>query len=174
MTPIQQSDENRLLVQVLGFVGLLLVSFAENGLGYFPALYGSVPKLAMIVLFILCLKVPLAMPLVTVFSIGLIHDLVQANPLGHTSALMVLLHLVAQFRQPVLQQAESGAVWYEFTILMLVLMVLTIMALLVHSGTVPALQPLLFQFGLTVLIFPVINWVFELLTGFAAMVEKAQ
>ena len=165
-------DDTRLLGQVIAFLALLLCSLAENGLGHFPGLYGSVPKLTLIVLFIVCFFHPAMMPLVSLVLVGLLHDLIQANPLGYTSGLMLVVHGWIEMRRQALVQAESGSVWYEFSVMMAVVTLLVLAALTLYSGSVPALQPLVFQLSLTVLVFPVANWVYHVGIGFAALIEE--
>ena len=165
-------DDARLLGQVFAFLILLACSFAENGLGHFPGLFGSVPKLTFVVVFIVCLYHPTAMPLVSVVLIGLLHDLIQANPLGLSSGLMLVVHGWVAHRRLALAQVEKGSVWIEFTAMMAVVAILVFFALMLYSGRVPALQPLVFQYGLTVLTFPVVNWVHQLVLAFASMLEQ--
>ena len=162
----------RLLGRVLAFLVLLACSFAENGLGHFPGLFGSVPKLAFVVVFMVCLYHPSAMPLVSVVLIGLVYDLVQANPPGYSSGLMLVVHGWVAQRRPALAQVEKGSVWIEFTVMMAVVALLGLVFLLLYSGRMPALQPLVFQYGLTVLAFPVVTWVHQLALGFASMLEQ--
>ena len=165
-------DDARLLGQVLAFLVLLACSFAENGLGHFPGLFGSVPKLTLVVLFMVCLYHPTAMPLVSVVLVGLVHDLIQANPPGYSSGLMLVVHGLVAYRRPSLAQEERGAVWIEFTAMMAVVALLVFLTLLLYSGRMPALQPLIFQYGLTVLAFPVVSWIHQLFLGFASMLEQ--
>ena len=174
MSGIDQKNDSKLLGQVLAFVGLLAFSMAENGLGYFPSLYGSVPKLSFTMLFVLCFYHPAIMPLISVFLVGVMHDLSQANPIGYTSALMVMAHCWIMFRRPMLMQTESGSIWYEFTIMMLAMMLFMLTVIVAFTGNLPALQPLLFQFSLTVLMFPMMNWMYHLIMGFAAMLEQVR
>ena len=174
MSTIQEveDDDARLLGQVLAFLALLLCSFVENGLGYFPGLYGSVPKLTVAVLFVLLLNHPAVIPVLSVVLVGLVNDLVQGSPLGYSSGLLLVAHGWIVFRLQTLAQTDSGSVWYEFTILMAALTLLMLCAMVVYSGTLPALQPLVFQFGLTVLVLPVVNWVYLVGARFAAILER--
>ena len=171
MNSALEDDDTRLLGQVLAFLALLLCSFAENGLGYFPGLFGNVPKLTLIVLFVLYFYHPPIAPLPSIALAGLVHDLIHGQPLGYTSALMLVAHGWITMRKPLLARAESGSLWYEFTTMMAIVTLLMLATLVVYSGRFPALQPLVFQFGLTVLIFPVVNWVYHLVIGFASLLE---
>ena len=165
-------DDARLLGQVLAFLILLACSFAENGMGQFPGLFGCVPKLTFVVVFMVCLYHPTAIPLASVVLVGLVHDLIQGNPLGYSSGLMLVVHGWVAHRRLALAQLEKASVWIEFTALMAVVALLVIFALLLYSGRMPALQPLIFQYGLTVLAFPVVNWVHQLALDFASMLEQ--
>lgn len=161
----------RLLSQVLAFLLLLLCSLAENGLGYFPALYGSVPKLTLIVLFVLYYYHPQTLPLLPVVVVGLVHDVIQANPVGYTSGLMLVAHGWVEMRRQTMAQAESASVWYEFTKMMAAISLLMLFALVLYTGQVPAIQPLVFQLSLTVLIFPVVNWIHYIIGSIVALLE---
>ena len=166
-----EDDDTRLLGQVLAFSALLLCSFAENGLGNFAGLFGNVPKLTLIALFVFYFYHPPIVPLPSVVLAGLLHDLVHGQPLGYTSALMLVAHGWISTRRPLLAQAESGSIWYEFTMMMAVVTLLVYVALAFYSARMPALQPLIFQFSLTVLLFPVVNWAYHLVTGFVSLLE---
>ena len=153
-------------------MALMLCGFVENGLGHFPVLFGSVPKLTLVTLFILCFYQTQTVSAISVVAVGLLYDLIQANPLGYTSGLMLVVHGWVIFRKQLLAQAESGSIWYEFTILMAVTAVLVLFVILLYYGRAPAIQPLIFQFSLTVLLFPVINWIYLVIMGFASMLEQ--
>ena len=167
---LEQHNDHLPLSRVAAFLFLLVVAFAESGFAYFPVLYGSVPKITLILFFILCLYYPRAFPLGSIFIIGIIHDLVQANALGYSSALFILARMMVLGRRDVLLHSDSSVVWYEFTGMMLAMMLFTGASIVTYKGDLPAFQPLLFQFGLTILIFPLINWLFHITSGVINMI----
>lgn len=162
-------NDSKLLGQVMAFIGLLFLVFAENGLGVFPVLFGTVPKLLFIAVFLILFFHPFAVPLLSLFIVGLVYDLTQANPLGYTAALLVCTHGWVLIRRRVL--VKGGSLWAEFTAMMAVIMVLSVLGVMLMSGAMPALQPWLFQYGLTVALLPLAHWFYGRSIAVVALVE---
>lgn len=174
MTPTRDTEDNLLLFQVLGFVGLLLIALGEAALGYFPALFGAAPKLLLICFFVFSIYLPAAFPLVSIFLVGVIFDLIQGSPFGFTSALLIMVQVIVLNRRFTLQQSDSGMIWYEFTLTMLAVLTFTLITMVLYWGRIPAPQPLLFQYSLSILLFPLVNWLIQLVMGIATMLEETQ
>ena len=164
-------DNVTLLAQLPSFCGLMLVAIAENGLGYFPTFYGSTPKLLAITVFILAIHTPKAVPIFLIFLVGLIYDLIAANPLGYSSAILTLIHVAVSMQRRFLLVLDSSIVWYRFTLVMLGIFAFTTLATLMMSGNLPAPQPLVFQLSITVLLFPIVYWLYHMIVSLIALMD---
>ncbi|XDZ64804.1 hypothetical protein AB8880_07670 [Alphaproteobacteria bacterium LSUCC0684] len=158
MTPHEEHEGPLLLPQVIGFVGMLTLAFAESALGHMPIFFGSVPRIMLIMLFILTLQLPAALPTSMVVIVGLVYDLVQGSPLGYTVSLMVIVQAAVMWRRVRLADADAGTVWSEFGLVMAVVQIYGLLVLVLYTGHFPAIGPVLFQFASTVLLFPILYW----------------
>jgi len=158
VTPQQEYEGQVLLPQVLGFVGMLSLAFSESALGHMPIFFGSVPRIMLIMLFIMTLLLPGALPTVMVVVVGLVYDLVQGNPLGYTVSLMVIVQAAAMLRRVRLADVDAGTIWSEFGLVMAIVQIYGLLVLVLYTGHFPAIGPILFQFASTVLLFPILYW----------------
>jgi rod shape-determining protein MreD len=139
-------------------IGTVLV---ESSLGHISAFYGVAPRLGICLLFILTVKFHHAVTLFTIITAGLIYDLLQGNPLGYTSSVYLLVFLAAEWRLLDLKEADASTIWYEFVILIFGIMIYNMVIFGLYEGQFPPVTVIMFQIGLTVLVFPVLNWVVD-------------
>ena len=162
MFRLSQESDQILFQQVMGFITLTFAVFVETALGHVSSLFGSAPKLAICLLFILTIKFPYTVTLISVFSAGLIFDLIEGNPLGFTSSLYLIVYFIGEWRQIVLSDSDAGTIWSEFVLIMFGLMIYAMVIFGLYEGHLPPFSEMLFQVGLTILIFPILNWVIDL------------
>lgn len=160
MTVSAQLDQ-LLLQRVITFTGLIFVTFVESALGQIPLFYGVVPKLLFGLLFMLTLHYPNVVPIVSVMLVGLVFDLSQGNPLGYSSSLYFIVVLYTKFRRGFLVQAEAMTIWLEFMAMVVALMLYMMAIFVFYTGAWPPFSGMILQIGLTILVFPIINWAFE-------------
>ena len=158
---LQHSDQI-LFQRVMGLMALIFVVFVESALGHIPAFFGAAPKLTICFLFILTIKFPFSMTLLMPFVAGLIFDLIQGSPLGYSSSVYLLVYMVAEWRRPVLIDSDVGVLWFEFVLMILGLMFYTVGFFAIYEGRLPPLAEIVFQAGLSVLIFPLVRRVVHL------------
>lgn len=151
-----------LFQQVLSFTGLLFLALVEAGLGQAAVFYGSAPKLVFCVLFVLGIRFPKAVPILPMMVVGLVFDLSQNNPMGLTSSQYLIVLIFCQVRHMALVEAQANSVWSEFVVMMFMMMAYVMVVFTLYTGVWPPFSEMIFQIGLTILIFPTINWVFDL------------
>lgn len=162
MARLSDTSDQILFHQVMGFIAITFAVFIESAMGHIAALFGATPKLVICLLFIMVIKFHHTMTIFTVFTAGLIFDLTQGSPLGFTSSIYLIVFMVAEWRQLVLIDADAGAIWSEFVLLIAGVMVYSLMVFGLYEGRLPPFAEIMFQIGLTVLIFPVLNWAVDL------------
>jgi rod shape-determining protein MreD len=151
-----------LLHQVIAFILLSFIAFVESSLGHISLLFGVAPKLTICLLFIFAIKFPHAVTLFTAVATGLVLDLAQGNPLGYTSSIFLIVFLVAEFRLNILKDAETSAIWLDFVLLFFGIVIYNMIIFGIYERQFPPFTETTLQFGLTILIFPILNWMVEL------------
>lgn len=166
MNKTPKHADQDLLYQVLGTVALVVLAFVETALGQFPLFYGSAPMIMVMVIWGGVLYLPIAVPPVAIILAGFVFDLSQGVPLGFTPSLLLLGVMMLNYRRPFLIHADAGTIWYEFTALAAVLQIYSYIVVMLFSGGIPAFGPFIFQFGMTVFLFPIVHWATTLLKHF--------
>ena len=136
------------------FVGIVLVLF-EVGLAQWPFFYGASPFLSLIFMYFILIYHDELMPIITVFMMGLIADLLMSDILGGRATSMMLLSYAMRMGILRLQQSEFMDLWLGFAVSCAAV---TLFQLIVFSSinlAVPALRPLMFQVGFTLVLFPI-------------------
>jgi rod shape-determining protein MreD len=154
-------SDRLLLHQVIAFMALIGVVLVESSLGHVSAFYGVAPKLGVCLLFILAIKFPHAVTLFNIITAGLVFDLLQGNPLGYTSSVYLLVLLAGEWRLLDLQEADASTIWFEFVALIFGVMIYSMFIFALYEGQLPPITVIIFQIVLTVLVFPVLNWIVD-------------
>ena len=141
----------RLLVAIFG----LLLVFLEVGLAQIPIFYGAAPYLSLIFIYYLRLHHPDVMPVFTVFLIGIVADLLMSNILGGRATAMILLAYVIESRQVKLEQAEFAQLWVDFAVSCAAVILFQLIFFSLINLTLPTFGPLVFQVGVTLILFPI-------------------
>jgi len=154
----RENQDQILLSQVIGFVGMTALALAESALGQMPLFYGNVPRILLIMLFIITFLSPAVLPASMMLVIGIVYDLVQGNPPGYTSSMMMIVHMAVMLRRVKMADADAEIIWSEFSLVMAVVQIYGFLVLVAYTGHVPAMGPVVFQFATSVLLFPILYW----------------
>ena len=150
-------SEKRKSFQKIGlFLLLLFFCFFESALGYFPVFFGTAPKILLTLSYVMLIRDSDSVPLYALVFIGLVYDILQANPLGYTSAAMVIICVFVLVRNLRLPKAELAGQWLNFAFLMGIILAYSALVIGLYNTDFLPLRPLTFQFSATVLLFPVI------------------
>jgi rod shape-determining protein MreD len=171
-----RSDETGqlLLQQVLFFVGLLFIAFVESALGQIPSFHGASPKLMFCLLFVINIYCPKVIGLLPMMVVGLIFDLTQGNPLGYSSSLYLIILTYTQLRHSFLIEAEAINVWAEFVVMIFGIMICMMVIFGLYTSAWPPFSEMIFQIGLTILLLPVVRWIFDLYRNLSLYLEGRQ
>jgi len=127
---------------------------------HIPGFAQVAPLLSMIGVYFWAVYRPDLMPAVAVFLIGLVHDFLSGLPVG-ISALIFLVVLGAALAQRSFFFGKSFViVWIGFIFVAAGALALEWMLLSIISGELIQVRSALYQFGLTVAVFPVLSWMF--------------
>jgi len=158
-------------VQFLIIVVGVLLAILEGSLALWSVFFGATPLVTLIFLYWITLHHAKFVTILTPFLIGLVFDLLFSEPIGGRALVYVLLFYYVGLRRQRLLQGEFLQIWFDFT---LVLVVAMLVLFAIFAGlflNIPAIMPMLFQLGTTIALFPV-----SYLTLFALMslVQRAK
>lgn len=136
------------------FVGIVLVLF-EVGLAQWPFFYGASPFLSLIFMYFILIYNDELMPIFSVFIMGLVADLLMSDILGGRATAMMLLAYAMRNGVLRLQQSEFMDLWLGFAVSCATVTLFQLIIFSLINLAVPALSPLLFQIGFTLILFPI-------------------
>lgn len=125
-----------------------------------PGFAQVAPLLPMIGIYFWAVYRPDLMPATAVFMIGILHDFLSGLPVG-VSALVFLLVLGAALAQRSFFFGKSFMiVWFGFVMVAAGALALEWVAMSLISGSIIQARSALYQYGLTVALFPFLAWLF--------------
>ena len=138
---------------LIGVVGLFLV-FLEVGFAQLPVFFGASPLLSVILIYYMRVFHMKFMPIGTVFLIGIVADLLMSDILGGRATALILMSYVIEARKSRLEQSEFGQIWFDFLFCAAAILMFQLFFFSLINLGVPSLNPILFQLGVTTLLFP--------------------
>ena len=147
----QSSLPKQLLVMFVAIVLVLL----EVGLAQWPFFYGASPLLSLIFIYFIMIYHDELMPIITVFIVGLIADLLMSDILGGRATAMMLLSYAMRVGVLRLQQSEFMDLWLGFAVSCAAVTVFQLIVFGMVHFSLPSVSPLLFQIGFTLILFPI-------------------
>ncbi len=142
---------SQFLVLIVGVVLVLL----EVGLAQWPFFYGASPILSLIFMYFMLIYHDELMPIVTVFIMGLMADLLLSDLVGGRATAFMLLSYAMRIGLARLQQSEFLDLWIDFSVSCAVVVLFQLIVFSLINLSVPALSLLLFQVGFTLILFPI-------------------
>lgn len=127
---------------------------------HIPGFAQVAPMLPLIGIYFWAVYRPDLMPAIAVFLIGILHDFLSGLPLG-ISALIFLAVLGAALAQRSFFFGKSFViVWIGFLFVAAGALALKWLLLSISAGELIQARSALYQFGLTIAVFPVLSWMF--------------
>jgi rod shape-determining protein MreD len=160
MTPTLSYQFHRLLRGSIPFwISLVLILFSVVPLRI-SGFATVTPSFLMISVFYWSLHRPYLLPAPVVFLLGLIFDILTGTPMGLTSLMLLVVHGIALPQRQVFVGKAFVLSWWGFLLIGAGISILSwLVACLLELAFIPIL-PVLVQFGLTVLFFPLLAWCF--------------
>lgn len=103
---------------------------------------------------------PALMPLVAVFAVGLLQDLIVGTPIGTNAMVLVLVHTIVTRQGRVFLSRSFLVLWWGFAMVALGSVALGWALISALNFALLAPMPGLFQFVLTAVLFPFPAWFF--------------
>ena len=127
---------------------------------HIPGFAQVAPLLAMIGIYFWTVYRPDLMPSAAVFLIGLLHDFLSGLPVGVSALIFLAVQGAALAQRSFFFGKSFVIVWIGFLFVAAGALVLEWLVLSVILGEVIQARSALYQFGLTVAVFPVLAWLF--------------
>lgn len=125
-----------------------------------PAQHGVMPVPALAAVYFWTLYRPGLMPPLAVFAIGVLSDLLTGAPLGLNPLLLLLLHAGVLTQRRVLTRQSFLLVWVVFALMAAAVLGLGwVFRTLLMVRLLPV-EPALYEFALTVAVYPALSWLF--------------
>ena len=141
----------QLLTATLGLTLVLL----ELAVAQWPVFFGSAPNLSLIFIYCMIIYHGNYMPISTIFLMGIIGDFLLSDLLGGRATSFMLLAYVMQLRLVRLQQSDFGQLWVDFALSCAVISLFQLLLFSLVNFAIPSLSPILFQIGVTLILFPI-------------------
>jgi rod shape-determining protein MreD len=139
------------LVVIVGMV----LAMAEGGLALWPVFYGATPMLSLIFLYWIALHHEKYVLLVTGFLIGLTSDILFSDLLGGRATAYIVVLFAMNWRRQKLLQGDFRDIWVEFAFVVFGVVLFQLVVFSALNLAIPALTPVLFQIGVTMILFPI-------------------
>ncbi|MAK17491.1 MAG: rod shape-determining protein MreD [SAR116 cluster bacterium] len=139
------------LVVIVGMV----LAMAEGGLALWPVFYGATPMLSLIFLYWIALHHEKYVLLVTGFLIGLTSDILFSDLLGGRATAYIVVLFAMNWRRQKLLQGDFRDIWVEFAVTVFGVVLFQMVIFSALNLAIPALTPVIFQIGVTMILFPI-------------------
>ena len=141
--------------QFLMIVFGLVMAMFEGGLALWPFFYGATPILSLIFLFWVALHHEKLVFPVTGFLIGLGSDLLFSDLIGGRATAYIAVVFLMDIRRAKLLQGDFRDIWVEFVAVTTGVVLFQFLVFGALNLAVPAVTPVLFQVGVTLILFPI-------------------
>ena len=171
MNPIENPAElnsslpNQILILISGFI-LVLV---ESALAQWNFFYASTPLLTIGFIYYLSIFHKETLPLFSVFLLGLFSEIIFSDILGSKSTIFSIVALFTSYRSQMLIHADFVEIWSNFSLMCIIVSLFQILIYFVFYFDLPSINLILYQSGMTILLFPLI---FVLLLSLSSFLIK--
>jgi len=157
-TPWRALDQvARRLVPFALSVALLLLAIAPMTS---PGFMRTGPMITLLCVYYWAVHRPDTMGYVEGFVLGLLEDVLMNTPLGVSSLLLMVTQLVVLTQYRFFVGKPFLVTWWALALVTLAAILVKTLAIALLSGTVVAPGPLLVSYGLTLMLYPVLHWLF--------------
>jgi len=162
VTPNVSYQINRILRGSIPFwlsLFLVLLSVVPLRINGFASV---TPSFLTIAVFYWSLHRPYLMPAPLVFALGVLLDILTGAPMGLSSLMLLLVHGIATSQRQVFVGKDFLLAWWGYLLVGTGIAFLSWCFASLLSLTLIPITPLLVQLLLTILVFPILAWVFGL------------
>jgi hypothetical protein len=135
--------------------GMLLILF-EASLSQWAIFYTSVPLISLAFIFYLRMMHPGMLPLVVVLVMGVLSEVICADPLGVKTTAILFVSVITSSRSQQLMHSDFLEIWASFSTMCLLVSTFRLIVYLGFFFNVPDLAAIANQTGMTILLFPIV------------------
>ena len=163
MSPTLAYQFNRFLRGSVPFaitVFLILLSVVPTGIDGFSVV---TPSFVAISVFYWSIHRPYLMGAPLCFLLGVLFDFLTGTPVGLTSLLLLVVHGIALSQRRIFIGKSFALTWFGYVLVAFIAAILSWIIACLYSLAFLPLTPILLQFALSVLVFPLFAWGFGML-----------
>jgi len=145
-------------ISILFFVFLFCILNFQISLSFFSMFEISTPSLISIVLYLFIVRFNINPSNIILLLTGFLHDIMIGNNFGITS---IFLLLFKYFTNSIILEKinkDNQGEWIYFTIIFISTFSIVFLLNLLISLSLPELSPIFFHIGITLILFPIINY----------------
>ena len=145
-------------ISILFFVFLFCILNFQISLSFFSMFEISTPSLISIVLYLFIVRFNINPSNIILLLTGFLHDIMIGNNFGITS---IFLLMFKYFTNSIILEKinkDNQGEWIYFTIIFISTFSIVFLLNLLISLSLPELSPIFFHIGITLILFPIINY----------------
>ncbi len=139
---------------LLAFFGCFLV-LIEGAFAQWTVFFAAAPMITLVYIYYMNLFHASRLSVLAVFIMGLFSELMFWQALGVNATSFCLATLLTRLRAPQLVHADFLEIWSAFSLLVIFVCVFRLVAYAVFYISVPDIEAVFLQAGMTILLFPV-------------------
>lgn len=144
-------------LQFIVAAGLFAIGLFEGALSVIDLFLYGAPFLTFAIFYVLRLYYPMALPYFSILLVTFLLDVFFTSlHSSHSFAILISL-LITTRLLPFPDQKEFLEIWQGFAVAMVLVILLQSVIFMITTWSLPHLQGLLFQFGMTLLLYPFIH-----------------
>ena len=144
-------------LQVIVAASLFGLQLLEGSLATLDVFLHATPFISFTIFYVLMIFYPVALPLFSIFAITLLSDIFFTSlQNSQTFAILVSLLIVKRL-MTFPEQKDFLEIWQGFAVAMMIMVVIEILSYMIWEWSLLNLQGLVFQVGLSLLLYPFIH-----------------
>ncbi len=148
------------------FLLLLLFSFVLTVPHNFLSFGRFTPFYSLIIIYYWCLFFPVVLPLMSIFVLGVLQDIIFGVPIGMNSLSLVMFWLFIAYYKRFLISKPFNVIWIGFALCSLYIVLLQMIILCKFlSYTLTQALPLFSQWYFTCLLYPIMHYIFDVIAN---------
>ena len=140
------------------FVFLFFIINFQTSLSFFSMFKTSTPSLISITIYLCIVRLNISPSNIILFLTGFLHDILNGNNLGITSIFFLLLKYLTEGIVLDKIHKKNQDEWVYFTMIFTLVFSIAYLLNLIINLSVPQLSPVFFHVGVTLILFPIINF----------------
>ena len=140
------------------FVFLFFIINFQTSLSFFSMFKTSTPSLISITIYLCIVRLNISPSNIILFLTGFLHDIMNGNNLGITSIFFLLLKYFTEGIVLDKINTKNQDEWIYFTMIFTFVFSIVYLLNLIINLSVPQLSPVFFHVGVTLILFPIINF----------------